>query len=107
MFRLFHQLKKKSLIEKYQFLNLELQTKLEDASFEVVQLTSLQMETYTDAKSLKRAVEKTVRERENLEVEKLRQDLLISRFENDKFNLEDKINRHKTQWSIKKKKPQI
>lgn len=30
------------------------------------------------------------------------QDLLISRLENDKFNLEDKINLYKTQWVIKK-----
>ncbi|GBM14666.1 Coiled-coil domain-containing protein 40 [Araneus ventricosus] len=82
--------------------DLDFQTKLEDAAFEVVQLASLQMETYTDAKSLKRAVEKTTKDRELLEIEKLRQDLLISRLENDKFNLEDKINRYKTQWSIKK-----
>ncbi|GFT23766.1 coiled-coil domain-containing protein 40 [Nephila pilipes] len=80
----------------------DLQTKLEDAAFEIVQLTSLRMETYTDAKSLKRAVEKTTKDKENLEIEKLRQDLLISRLENDKFNLEDKINLYKTQWSIKK-----
>ncbi|XP_055953085.1 coiled-coil domain-containing protein 40-like isoform X1 [Argiope bruennichi] len=82
--------------------DIELQTKLEDVAFEVIQVTSLQMEQYREAKTAKRAVEKTSKDRENLEIEKLRQDLLISRLENDKFNLEDKINRYKTQWSIKK-----
>ncbi|GFY47169.1 coiled-coil domain-containing protein 40 [Trichonephila inaurata madagascariensis] len=82
--------------------DLNLQTKLEDAAFEVVQLTSLRMDAYTDAKSLKRTVEKTTKDKELLEIQKLRQDLLISRLENDKFNLEDKINLYKTQWSIKK-----
>ncbi|GFR00637.1 coiled-coil domain-containing protein 40 [Trichonephila clavata] len=82
--------------------DLNLQTKLEDVAFEVVQLTSLRMDAYTDAKSLKRTVEKTTKDKELLEIQKLRQDLLISRLENDKFNLEDKINLYKTQWSIKK-----
>ncbi|KAG8187415.1 hypothetical protein JTE90_009491 [Oedothorax gibbosus] len=82
--------------------DLEFQTKMEDNAFELVQLTSLKAETFTDAKSLKGAVEKTAKDREDLEVQKLRQDLLISRLENDKFNLEDKINLYKTQWSIKK-----
>ncbi|XP_054710240.1 coiled-coil domain-containing protein 40-like [Uloborus diversus] len=80
----------------------ELQARLEDLAFEVVQLTSLRMETLTDAKNLKRAVEKTTKDKEQLELQKLRQDLLISRLENDKYNLEDKINLYKRQWAIKK-----
>ncbi|GFY36545.1 coiled-coil domain-containing protein 40 [Trichonephila clavipes] len=53
--------------------DLNLQTKLEDVAFEVVQLTSLRMDAYTDAKSLKRTVEKTAKDKELLEVQKLRQ----------------------------------
>lgn len=53
--------------------DLEFQSKLEDTAFEVVQLTSLKSETFTDASCLKRAVEKTTKDRENLEVQKLRQ----------------------------------
>lgn len=53
---------------------MDYQKKLEDTAFQAVQLTSLQADTLTDAKSLKRAVEKTAKDRENLELQKLRQE---------------------------------
>ncbi|XP_054717586.1 coiled-coil domain-containing protein 40-like [Uloborus diversus] len=80
----------------------EFQKQLEDLAFEVVQLTSLQMETFSDAKNLKRVVEKTSRDKQQLELKKLRQDLLLSRLENERYNLEDKIHLYKRQWAIKR-----
>ncbi|XP_015908030.1 coiled-coil domain-containing protein 40 [Parasteatoda tepidariorum] len=82
--------------------DLELQKAVEQLAFEVVQLTSLQMESFTDAKSLQRTVEKSTKDKELLEIQKLRQDLLISQIENNRFNLEDKINFYRTQWGIKR-----
>lgn len=81
------------------FLNLisdiDYQRKLEDVAFEVVQLTFLQDETFTDAKNLRRTVEKSTKDRENLELQKLRQEsffnshlvksILNSKFLNSKF----------------------
>ncbi|KFM80533.1 hypothetical protein X975_02491, partial [Stegodyphus mimosarum] len=51
------------------------QKKLEDIAFEVMQLTTLKAEAFTDAKSLKRAVEKTSKDKENLELQKMRQEI--------------------------------
>lgn len=57
--------------------DIDYQRKLEDIAFEVVQLTFLQNETFTDAKNLRRTVEKSTKDRENLELQKLRQESFL------------------------------
>lgn len=54
--------------------DIEYQKELEDIAFKVVQLTALQDDTFTDSRSLERAVEKSAKDRQALELQKLRQE---------------------------------